>query len=218
MEIRTTQAKDRTKADRYNKGIGTSEIFSNNSGKNVRTVKYFINAYSSTAQNKIENISSLEAQASTNTALQHYDRPNFITNTDILRSFFKTTPHNIQFIASSVVQAAQYKAIPNEHNTDPTLCTGNPQSILKPTKLNKYICSKNEPSNDIGGANSIHSRLIEVVTCTKEQCRNLDLETPNKNLLTCSEQILPSKFNTTKHTVDGIPNSNTNQQLHSRKP
>ena len=91
---------------------------------------------------------------------------------------------------------------------------GNPQTISKLTQHNKNLFSKNESSTDIGGANDIHSRSVEVIACNKEQCRILDLDTPNKNLLTCYKQILPSIFNTVKHTVEETTNSNTNQQLH----
>ena len=83
LEIRTTQANDRTKVDQESKDIGTSKIFSSNSGKNIRTGKYFIKTYSRKAQHSIETITSFEAQVLTNTAPQHYDGPDFITNTDI---------------------------------------------------------------------------------------------------------------------------------------
>ena len=150
MKIRTTQAKDRTKVDRESKGIRISEIFSSNSGKSIRTVKNFINAYSSTVKGYIITITSLEAQASSHTALQHYDGPDFITNTDTPRSLSKTTPHNIQFIASSVVQATNRRSIPNEHATNPTDGMVNPQTISKSPQHNKNLFSKNEPSPDIG--------------------------------------------------------------------
>lgn len=124
LPIRTNQAKDRIKVTRDSKGIETSEIISRNSGKTIKPRKHFINVYRSTAQHNIVDITSLEAQASTNTAPQHYYGVDLITNTDTPRPISKTTPHNIQLTASSVVQSAMYKSIPNEHDTDPTDGTG----------------------------------------------------------------------------------------------
>ena len=72
----------------------------------------------------------------------------------------------------------------------------------------------NVPSTDISGANDTHSRSVEVIVCNKGQCRILDINNPNNNLLICSKHILSTKFNTTKHTAKETTNSNTNQQLH----
>ena len=95
LEIRTTQAKDRTKVYRDSKGIRRSDTVSSNSGKWIRTGKHFINAYRGTAQHNIENNTSSEAQASINTALLQYDGPDFITNTETPRPLPKTTQYNI---------------------------------------------------------------------------------------------------------------------------
>ena len=70
---------------------------------------------------------------------------------------------------------------------------------------------------DISGANDIHSHFIEDIACNTEQCRISDLDTPNNNLLTCFKQRLPSKLNTTTHTVEETTASNSNQQLHKQK-
>ena len=107
--------KDRITVDRASQGVGASEIFSINSGKSIRAGKHFINTYNSTAQHHIETITFLDAHASSNTAIQHYDGPDFITNTDTLRSISQPTPQNIQIIASSVVPAVKHKSIRNGH-------------------------------------------------------------------------------------------------------
>ena len=167
LEISISQAKDRIKVYRESQGIGTSEIFSSNSGKSIRTGNNFINTYSSTAQQYIETITSLKAQPSSNTALQHYDRPDFITNTDTPRSLSKPTPYNTHFITSSVVQTANHKSTPNGHATDPTDGTGNPQTISKSPQYNNNLLLKNKPSTDIGRANDIHSRSVEVIAYNK---------------------------------------------------
>ena len=69
--------------------------------------------------------------------MQDDDGPDFITSTGTPRSLSKTTQHNIQFIASLVVQVSKHKAIPNEHDTNLTDGAGNPQTISTSTQHNK---------------------------------------------------------------------------------
>ena len=83
--------------------------------------------------------------------------------------------------------------------------------------ITKQPFSTNESSTDIGEAHDIHLRSVKAIACNKEQCRILDLDTPTKNLLTYSKRMLPSKFNTDKHTVEETINFNTNLQLHKQK-
>ena len=99
--------------------------------------KEFINDYRSTAQQNIENITSLEVQASTSIALQHDNCPDFITGTGTPQSLSKTTQYNIYVITSLVVKSTKHKVIPNEHDTDSTDGTENPQTISKSTQYNK---------------------------------------------------------------------------------
>ena len=125
--------------------------------------KCFTNDYRNTSQHDIENITSIEAQASTNTALQHDDGPDLITSTGTPRSLSKTAQHNRQCIASLVIQVVKHKAIPNEHDTDSTDGTGNPQTISKSTQHNNNKISKNGSSTGIGKANDIHLRFVEAI-------------------------------------------------------
>ena len=76
-------------------------------------------------------------------------------------------------------------------------------SKLEVPKSFKYI--------NISEAND--PRSVEAIICNKKQCRMLDLNIPTTNMLTCYKQILPSKCNTVKHTVQETTKSNTNQLL-----
>ena len=136
LEIRSDQSKDRTTVDWDSKDIGKSEIISSNSWKGIRVGNYFINDYRSTSQHNIENIASSEAQASTNTTTQHDNGFDFTTSTGTPRSLSKTTHHSRQFTPSITVQTTKYKAILNEHDTNPTNGTVNQQTISKPTQPN----------------------------------------------------------------------------------
>ena len=76
-------------------------------------------------------------------------------------------------------------------------------SKLEVPKSFKYI--------NISGAND--PRSVEAIIRNKKQCRMLDLNIPTTNMLTRYKQILPSKCNTVKHTVQETTKSNTNQLL-----
>ena len=123
LEIRTTQAKDRTKVKRDSKGIGTSEIISSKSRTKIRTGNYFINTY-----RNIEIITSLITQASSNTALQNYDVPDFINN------------------------PSKQKLLPNKQVIDSTDSKTNPRPLLTSTQITTSCSSKNMSSIDIDGA------------------------------------------------------------------
>merc|ERR1712238_334835 len=51
LELRANKSKDRTKVDRNNEGIGTSEIISSNNRKNTRMGKDFINDHRGASKN-----------------------------------------------------------------------------------------------------------------------------------------------------------------------
>ena len=66
------------------------------------------------------------------------------------------------------------------------------QSIIQTFNLSKTMVTKKGTSID-----STYSprNINPEILCNKKQCRILNLDTPNKNQLICSTQILPSKYN-----------------------